>query len=97
MRWVVRGALLFTLTFANLNDIWSPDVVPNTLLAWSLVTEGDLDLDEFTIPEGDAVGPGYTKIPRQTYYFRACGVSTFTGTPAAPRSVGGPAPSLRGS
>lgn len=92
MRWVVRGALLFTLTFANLNDIWSPDVVPNTLLAWSLVTEGDLDLDEFTIPEGEAVGPGYTKIPRQTYYFRACGVSKFTGTPTAPRSVGGPAP-----
>lgn len=92
MRWLVRGALLFTLTFANLNDIWSPDVVPNTLLVWSLVNERDVDLDEFTIPEGDAVGPGYTKIPRQTYYFRACGSSTFTGTPTAPRSAGGPAP-----
>lgn len=92
MRWAVRGALLFTLTFANLNDIWSPDVVPNTLLAWSLITEADVDLDEFTIPEGEAVGPGYTKIPRETYYFRACGVSTFTGTSTAPRSLGGPAP-----
>lgn len=92
MRWIIRGALLFTLTFANLNDIWSPDVVPNTLLVWSLAGEGDIDLDEFTIPEGEAVGPGYTKIPRQTYYFRACGVSTFTGTSTAPRSLGGPAP-----
>jgi hypothetical protein len=92
MRWAIRGALLFTLTFANLNDIWSPDVVPNTLLVWSVVGEGDIDLDEFTIPEGDTEGAAYTKIPRQTYYFRACGISTFTGTPTAPRSVGGPAP-----
>lgn len=92
MRWIVRGALLFTLTFANLNDIWSPDVVPNTLLVWSLVGEGDVDLDEFTTIGGEAVGPGYTAIPRQTYYFRACGVSTFTGTPTAPRSLGGPPP-----
>ena len=92
MRWIVRGALLFILAFANLNDIWSPDVVPNTLLVWSLAREGDLDLDEFTIPEGAPTGPGYAGIPRQTYYFRACGISTFTGTPSAPRSLGGPPP-----
>ncbi|MGH2379473.1 MAG: hypothetical protein ACRDGT_13515 [Candidatus Limnocylindria bacterium] len=92
MRWVLRGALLFTLTFANLNDIWSPDVVPNTLVVWSLVREGDVDLDEFTTAGGEAVGPGYTQIPRETYYFRACGVSSFTGTPSAPRSLGGPPP-----
>lgn len=91
-RWILRGALLFTLAFANLNDIWSPDVVPNTLLAWSMAGERDVDLDEFTIPEGEALGPGYTRIPRQTYYFRACGESTFTGTPTAPRSLGGPPP-----
>jgi len=92
MRWIVRGALLFILAFANLNDIWSPDVVPNTLLVWSLAREGDLDLDEFTIPDGAPTGPGYAGIPRQTYYFRACGISTFTGTPSAPRSLGGPPP-----
>ena len=58
MRWIVRGALLFILAFANLNDIWSPDVVPNTLLVWSLAREGDLDLDETLGPLLDPLGGG---------------------------------------
>ena len=71
---------MFTLAFANLHDIWSPDVVPNTLVAWSIVRQGNADLDEFT------------DIPRDTYFFRACGASTFRGVPVSPRSPGGPPP-----
>ena len=66
-RWAIRGALLFLLAFANLNDIWSPDVVPNTLMAWSLIREGDVDYDEFVALPADAprppVPPG-PEIPR---------------------------------
>ena len=43
MRWVMRGVLFVVLSFANLNEIWSPDVVPNALLAWTLVHERDVD------------------------------------------------------
>lgn len=97
MRWIVRGLLLFTLTFASLNDIWSPDVVPNALLAWTLIREGDADYDEF-IERPPA-------IPRDTYFFRPCGPA---GSPpsaiitfgeiggrtvlSTPRSPGGPPP-----
>jgi hypothetical protein len=76
-RWVARGLLLFTLTFANLNDIWSPDTVPNVLFAWTLLREGDVDYDEFTEPPIDPQAlhrilahPG---LPRDTYFFRPCG------------------------
>ena len=41
-RWIVRGALLVLLSFANLNLIWSPDVLPNTLFAWTLVQSGKI-------------------------------------------------------
>ncbi len=107
-RWVVRGLLLFTLAFANLNDIWSPDTVPNTLFAWTLIREGDVDYDEFT-ERPPVVEPqggfrevfGHPAIPRQTYFFRSCGpaewppsaIITFGSVdPSSPRSPGGPPP-----
>jgi len=83
-RWAVRGLLLFGLAFANVNDIWSPDVVPNALFAWTIVREGDLDYDEFTGPAGSGL------LDREAYLFRACGSSTATEPPKAPRSLGGP-------
>jgi hypothetical protein len=102
-RWVARGLLLFALTFAGLHDIWSPDVVPNALFAWTLLREGDVDYDEFTyqppVPPNMIVGGVHDLgIPRDTYFFRACGPSstpvrvyTFGGgQPSSPRSPGGP-------
>ena len=100
-RWLVRGLLLFVLAFANLNDIrpeqtvggeapglWSPDVLPNALFAWTVIKEHDVDYDEFTLP-GDTRAPAAT-LDREAYFFRACGVSTATGPPTAKRSIGGP-------
>lgn len=94
MRWLVRGALLFLLAFADLNDIRSPDVVPNALFAWTLLREGNVDYDEFvTTPEPSVRSvPPALRLPREAYFFRACGRSTFTGTPSEPRSSGGPPP-----
>lgn len=100
MRWVMRGVLLVVLSFANLNEIWSPDVVPNTLLAWTLVHERDVDFDEYTKVPGrtevnQLVGmlqdpyPG-PDLDREAYFFRACGVSTATEPPRAVRAIGGP-------
>jgi hypothetical protein len=97
----VRGLLLFVLAFANLNDIrsgelapggeapglWSPDVLPNALFAWTVIEENDVDYDEFTVPAGTT---GIKKLDREAYFFRACGVSTATAPPTAKRSVGGP-------
>ena len=105
-RWLVRGLLLFVLAFANLNDVrggelppggeapglWSPDVLPNALFAWTVINEHDVDYDEFT---GIAVSPAgialkEPRLDREAYFFRACGVSTATAPPTAKRSVGGP-------
>jgi hypothetical protein len=102
-RWFVRGLLLFVLAFANLNDIragelppggeapglWSPDVLPNALFAWTVINEHDVDYDEFTAPAGAATTG---KLDREAYFFRACGVSTATAPPIAKRSLGGPPP-----
>jgi hypothetical protein len=99
-RWFVRGLLLFVLAFANLNDIrsgdltqggeapglWSPDVLPNALFAWTVIKEHDVDYDEFTGPVGATPG----KLDREAYFFRACGNSTATAPPTAKRSLGGP-------
>ena len=99
-RWLVRALLLFVLAFANLNDIragaqtqggeapglWSPDVLPNALFAWTVIKEHDVDYDEFTAPAGATTG----KLDREAYFFRACGVSTATAPPTAKRSLGGP-------
>jgi hypothetical protein len=98
-RWFVRGLLLFVLAFANLNDIrpeqtpggeapglWSPDVLPNALFAWTVIREHDVDYDEFTV----ATGASGAKLDREAYFFRACGISTATAPPTAKRSVGGP-------
>ncbi|HEY7624188.1 MAG TPA: hypothetical protein VIA63_04105 [Candidatus Limnocylindria bacterium] len=96
-RWFARGLLLFVLAFANLNDIrageispggeapglWSPDVLPNALFAWTVIDEHDVDYDEFTGNDG-------AKLDREAYFFRACGVSTATAPPRATRSAGGP-------
>lgn len=101
-RWFVRGLLLFVLAFANLNDIrsgelppggeapglWSPDVLPNALFAWTVINEHDVDYDEFTAPGGETAA--IKKLDREAYFFRACGVSTATAPPTAKRSVGGP-------
>jgi hypothetical protein len=97
---LVRGLLLFVLAFANLNDIrpgelppggeapglWSPDVLPNALFAWTVINEHDVDYDEFTAPAGATT----RKLDREAYFFRACGVSTATAPPTAKRSLGGP-------
>lgn len=83
MKWVMRGLLLFVLAFANLNDIWSPDVIPNALLPFTLIREGNVSYDEFT-------GTGAQQLDREAYFFRACGESTATTPPHAPRSKGGP-------
>jgi drug/metabolite transporter superfamily protein YnfA len=99
-RWFVRGLLLFVLAFANLNDIrpgelppggeapglWSPDVLPNALFAWTVINEHDVDYDEFTAPAGQTTN----RLDREAYFFRACGESTATAPPVAKRSVGGP-------
>jgi len=87
------------LAFANLNDIrpeqtpggeapglWSPDVLPNALFAWTVIKEHNVDYDEFTVASGATAA----KLDREAYFFRACGVSTATAPPTAKRSLGGP-------
>ena len=95
-RWFMRGLLLFVLAFANLNDIWSPDVLPNALFAWTVVREGNVDYDEFVFRPGP-VDPNNRNAPSnaglldsEAYFFRACGESTATEPPKASRSPGGP-------
>lgn len=85
-RWIFRGLLLVVLSFASLNDIWSPDVLPNALLSWTLLREDDVDYDEFATPVGE--------IDRTAYFFRACGASTAEAGAqlVAVRSRGGPPP-----
>jgi hypothetical protein len=97
-RWQMRGLLLFVLAFANLNDIWSPDVLPNALFAWTVVNEGDLDYDEFVFRPAErdplattTTGAALTnKLDSEAYFFRACGESTATEPPGTTRSPGGP-------
>ncbi len=93
-RWIVRGALLVLLSFANLNLIWSPDVLPNTLFAWTLVRTGNVDYDEFASPS--AGGPERPdQLDRNAYFFRGCGPSPSRVTLVpitSPRSAGGPPP-----
>ena len=96
MKWIVRGALLVLLSFANLNLIWSPDVLPNTLFAWTLVRSGNVDYDEFATVDPTDERPD--RIDRNAYFFRGCAkvdpsVQVFTTTP---RSAGGPPPPLPG-
>lgn len=91
--WVVRGALLVLLSFANLNLIWSPDVLPNTLFAWTLVRSGNVDYDEFATTSPQDERPD--RIDRAAYFFRACGptpaqVTTYLYVGTPPRSPGGP-------
>ena len=98
MRWFMRGLLLFALAFTNLNDIWSPDVLPNALLPFTLVREGNVNYDEFVFrPNEPQRAPSRAdhlaqpdRIDSEAYFFRACGVSTATEPPKAPRSKGGP-------
>ena len=96
MTWVVRGALLVLLSFANLNLnlIRSPDVLPNTLFAWTLVRSGTVNYDEFATTSATDQRPD--RIDRNAYFFRGCGPSVpgeevHTTTP---RSAGGPPPPL---
>ena len=80
-RWQMRGLLLFVLAFANLNDIWSPDVLPNALFAWTVIREGDLDYDEFVFRRGESAQPTAPtpsnffpeRLDAEAYFFRACG------------------------
>src|SRR5205814_7528111 len=69
-RWLIRGALLLLLSFANLNLIWSPDVLPNTLFAWTVVRSGNLDYDEFATTSETDERPD--RIDRTAYFFRGC-------------------------
>jgi len=92
VNWAARGALLVLLSFANLNLIWSPDVLPSTLFAWTLVRSGNVDYDEFAT--ADLTDERPDRIDRTAYFFRGCGrvdpsVQIFTTTP---RSAGGPPP-----
>lgn len=87
----MRGLLLFVLAFANLKDIWSPDVLPNALLPFTLLREGNASYDEFVFrpgERGNASNSGL--IDSESYFFRACGVSTASAPPGVPRSKGGP-------
>ena len=88
MTGIIRGALLVLLSFANLNLIWSPDVLPNTLFAWTVVRSGNVDYDEFATTDVTDERPDH--IDREAYFFRACGASTATRPPRSVRSVGGP-------
>jgi hypothetical protein len=96
MLWIVRGAMLVLLSFANLNLIWSPDVLPNTLFAWTLVRSGNLDYDEFATTSLTDERPD--RIDRNAYFFRDCGeplpsrVQLVFVRTTAPRSAGGPPP-----
>ena len=97
---MVRGALLVLLAFANLNLIWSPDVLPNTLFAWTLVRSGNVDYDEFATTSPEDERPD--RIDRNAYFFRGCGLPPSQVTlvliagegdrATAPRSAGGPPP-----
>jgi hypothetical protein len=87
-RALVRGLILFALAFTNLNDIWSPDVLPNALFAWTVIKQRNVDYDEFVFRPDEASVPG--KLDSEAYFFRACGASTATQPPKAPRSAGGP-------
>jgi hypothetical protein len=93
-RWIVRGALLVLLSFANLNLIWSPDVLPNTLFAWTIVRTGNVDYDEFATTSGADEQPD--RIDRTTYFFRGCGpvatAQTIELQKTSLRSAGGPPP-----
>ncbi len=94
--WIIRGALLVLLSFANLNLIWSPDVLPNTLFAWTLVGSGNVDYDEFATTSPTDERPD--RVDRNAYFFRGCGpaipgLQVFT---TSPRSAGGPPPPLPG-
>lgn len=95
---IMRGLLLVILSFANLQLIWSPDVLPNTLLAWTLIRAGDVNYDEFTVSGTTAGAPPAAsperadQLDRETYFFRACGQSTASEAPKVPRSAGGPPP-----
>ena len=92
----MRGLLLFVLAFANLHDIWSPDVLPNALLPFTLLREGNVNYAEFVFRPADRSAPITTtggvpqKIDSEAYFFRACGVSTASAPPGVPRSKGGP-------
>jgi hypothetical protein len=96
-RWLMRGLLLGVLAFANLNDIWSPDVLPNALFAWTVIREGNVDYDEFVFRPAERdrlTGTAATanKLDSEAYFFRSCGASTATEAPRATRSQGGPPP-----
>ncbi len=87
----MRGLLLFALAFTNLNDIWSPDVLPNALLPFTLVRGGDVDFDEFVFrPAGRGGVDTSGRLDSEAYFFRACGTSTATAAAGVPRSKGGP-------
>ena len=94
----MRGLLLFAIAFANLNDIWSPDVLPNALLPFTLLREGNVNYDEFVFrPSERAASQSSSRAPdiadrldSEAYFFRACGQSTASAPPQAPRSRGGP-------
>lgn len=99
VRWALRGVLLVLLSFANLNLIWSPDVLPNTLFAWTLVRSANVDYDEFTTTAVDDPRPD--RIDRTAYFFRGCvddrtGDASVQPSRTAPRSAGGPPPPLPG-
>jgi hypothetical protein len=84
MTLLTRTALFAALSLANLAILWSPDVLPNSWFAWTVLREGNVDYDEFTRAP--------VSVQRDAYFFRACGESHFTGTPSAARSIGGPPP-----
>ena len=92
----MRGALVVLLSFANLNLIWSPDVLPNTLFAWTLVRSGNVDYDEFVSTAGGPERPD--QLDRNAYFFRGCGPRVLSSVTAltAVRSPGGPPPPAPG-
>src|SRR5258706_5818707 len=83
MKWLMRGLLLFAFAFANLNEIWSPDVIPNALLPFTLVREENVNYDEFT-------GTGAKQLNGEASFFGDCGAPAASGRLRSPRRRGVP-------
>src|SRR5438034_11355059 len=90
----VRGLILFALAFTNLNDIWSPDVLPNALFAWTVIRERNVDYDEFTVEGAPPPPPPPRRglLARPAAFFPAFRGSPAPAPPKPPPRPARPAP-----
>lgn len=68
----ILGVILFVIYLSNVRERSSADNIPTRLLPFSLLREGNLDLDEFEWLRGDG------KLP---YYVRESGGRLYSGSP----------------